>query len=628
MIVDLPDTTTSAVSKALVKIREEGGAVALGRVLTLVIATPLGEEEEAIEAANDASREHPMRVIVVSTARSSARSTTRRASTPRSASAATPARARSSCCAPTATPPPTRRASSRACCCPTRPSSSGGRRCRPRFRARRRSAASPSAASRMPPTQPTRWPRCATLGANYTPGDTDFAWTRLTLWRAQLAAVLDQPPYEPVTGVSVSGAADSPSTDAARGVAAAAARGAGRATSSPTRERSQRHPRGAPRARDRARSSSTATSADVATLVQPDQPTHSISLPRRNLRDCLADELRRLDPDELYGEVIQKRPRPADSTRVDRAEGAREEGRMTNERRVLVHPDKAALAGSRRRAVHHQDRSTSSTSRSASHVVLTGGSMGAAVLEAIDASPARDSVDWSRVTFWWGDERWLPHGDPERNDTQARAALLDHLALPRSACTSFPASGEHADIEAAALAYAAELAASAVDGGAYPRLRHHVPRRRAGRPHRVAVPATTRASGRPSAPCIAVRTRPSRRRERLTPHAAGDQRVASASGSCWPVPTRRRRSVSPSRARAANEVPAAGVKGRKRTVFFVDQEAAAEVPETWSPRQLLDVGRRVVRPAFSSRTVSNRGDAVRSKGEVAHEGHPVKGPRS
>ena len=66
MIVDLPDTTTSSVSKALVKIREEGGAVALGRVLTLVISTELGHEEEAIEAANDASREHPMRVIVLS----------------------------------------------------------------------------------------------------------------------------------------------------------------------------------------------------------------------------------------------------------------------------------------------------------------------------------------------------------------------------------------------------------------------------------------------------------------------------------------------------------------------------------------------------------------------------------
>ena len=94
MIVDLPDTTTSRVSKALVKIREEGGAVALGRVLTLVIATAPADEEEAIEAANDASREHPMRVIVVSTEPGTDTSETPRASTPRSASAAMRARAR------------------------------------------------------------------------------------------------------------------------------------------------------------------------------------------------------------------------------------------------------------------------------------------------------------------------------------------------------------------------------------------------------------------------------------------------------------------------------------------------------------------------------------------------------
>ena len=67
MILELPATTTSSISKALVKIREEGGAVALGRVLTLVIVTRHGAEEEAISAANDASREHPMRVIVIST---------------------------------------------------------------------------------------------------------------------------------------------------------------------------------------------------------------------------------------------------------------------------------------------------------------------------------------------------------------------------------------------------------------------------------------------------------------------------------------------------------------------------------------------------------------------------------
>lgn len=65
MIVDLPDTTVSKISRALVSVREEGGAVALGRVLTLVILTREGAVEEVIEAANDASREHPMRVIVL-----------------------------------------------------------------------------------------------------------------------------------------------------------------------------------------------------------------------------------------------------------------------------------------------------------------------------------------------------------------------------------------------------------------------------------------------------------------------------------------------------------------------------------------------------------------------------------
>src|SRR5919112_76357 len=59
MIVDLPNTTTSLVSKKIMALREQGGVIALGRVLTLVVVTKSGLEEEAIEAANDASREHP-----------------------------------------------------------------------------------------------------------------------------------------------------------------------------------------------------------------------------------------------------------------------------------------------------------------------------------------------------------------------------------------------------------------------------------------------------------------------------------------------------------------------------------------------------------------------------------------
>ena len=68
MIVDLPDTTTSTVSKKIMSLREQGGVIALGRVLTLVVVTKSGLEEEAIEAANEASREHPCRIIVLADA--------------------------------------------------------------------------------------------------------------------------------------------------------------------------------------------------------------------------------------------------------------------------------------------------------------------------------------------------------------------------------------------------------------------------------------------------------------------------------------------------------------------------------------------------------------------------------
>ena len=65
MIIDLENTTISKVSKRIVQIREQGGVVALGRVLTLVIETDFKGIEPAIQAANDASREHPCRIIVL-----------------------------------------------------------------------------------------------------------------------------------------------------------------------------------------------------------------------------------------------------------------------------------------------------------------------------------------------------------------------------------------------------------------------------------------------------------------------------------------------------------------------------------------------------------------------------------
>jgi 6-phosphogluconolactonase len=101
--------------------------------------------------------------------------------------------------------------------------------------------------------------------------------------------------------------------------------------------------------------------------------------------------------------------------------------------------------------------------RGHAHVVLTGGGVGTATLAALASSPARDAVDWSALDVWWGDERFLPAGHPDRNATQARAALLDAVPLdPARVHEMAPTDGAYGDdVDAAARAYAADLAAAA-----------------------------------------------------------------------------------------------------------------------------------------------------------------------
>ena len=140
---------------------------------------------------------------------------------------------------------------------------------------------------------------------------------------------------------------------------------------------------------------------------------------------------------------------------------------MTNERRVLVHPDKASLASSVS-ARFITKMLDILDAQAIAHVVLTGGSMGSAVLEAVAASPARTSIDWSRVHFWWGDERWVPDRHHERNDEQARSALLDDLDVPEGNVHPFPTSESGMSLDEAADAYAAELSQHGVDGLEHP----------------------------------------------------------------------------------------------------------------------------------------------------------------
>jgi glucose-6-phosphate dehydrogenase assembly protein OpcA len=300
VIVDLPDTTASRVQRALVKIRAEGGAVALGRVLTLVIATRLGAEEEAIEAANDASREHPMRVIVVSrptTSDGPARLDAQiRVGGDAGASEVVVLKAFGAAGSD-------EEGLVTGLLLPDAPVVAWWPGTAPdvvsespigRIAQRRITDASTQADPQAALTH---------LAASYRPGDSDFAWTRLTLWRAILAAVLDQPPYESVTAVEVTGAADSPSTELLGAWLGLQLRVPVRIELS-DRSTGSSGIHGVRLVRDGGAIDLERTVPNIATLSQPGQPTHQVSLPRRSLRDCLAEELRRLDPDDLFGEVL------------------------------------------------------------------------------------------------------------------------------------------------------------------------------------------------------------------------------------------------------------------------------------------------------------------------------------
>lgn len=136
--------------------------------------------------------------------------------------------------------------------------------------------------------------------------------------------------------------------------------------------------------------------------------------------------------------------------------------------RVVVHPDAELLA----RAAATRLLLTLLDAQSMTsplHVALTGGTMGNRLLGALAADPLRDAVDWTHVHLWWGDERFLPDGDPERNETQAREALIDSLPVPGANIHAIPGPDDVADAHAAARDYAAELASWAAAGEPLPR---------------------------------------------------------------------------------------------------------------------------------------------------------------
>lgn len=133
---------------------------------------------------------------------------------------------------------------------------------------------------------------------------------------------------------------------------------------------------------------------------------------------------------------------------------------------VVVHatPQLLAEAAAARLLVRLLD---AQAQRGQASLVLTGGSIANDLYAAMKASPARDAVNWAKVDLWWGDERFVPADSPDRNERQAREALLDALPLDPARVHPMPPSDgpDGNDPEAAADRYADELAQAAGPGG-------------------------------------------------------------------------------------------------------------------------------------------------------------------
>ena len=298
MIVDLPSTTTAAIAKRLIRLRADTGSMALSRVLTLLVVVDESEADAAIDTANDASRQHPCRIIVVVTGnkRGSARLDGQiRVGGDAGASEVVVLRLYG----PLA-------AHGRAVVTPLLladspivawwPSNGPRSPSEDPIGAMAQRRVTDAASSTSPPRTMLR-----RLCDNYALGDSDLAWSRITLWRAVLAAALDQPPFEQVTAATVVAAADSPSGELLAGWLAARLR-------CPVALTRSRNRTGVISVRLE-RASGTVDlvrpqDGNTATLSQPGQPDRTIALAHRGDAECLADELRRLDPDEVYREAL------------------------------------------------------------------------------------------------------------------------------------------------------------------------------------------------------------------------------------------------------------------------------------------------------------------------------------
>lgn len=210
-------------------------------------------------------------------------------------------------------------------------------------------------------------------------------------------------------------------------------------------------------------------------------------------------------------------------------------------------------------------------------VVLTGGSIAVKIHEAVVASPAQESVDWSRVDFWFGDERFVPAGDPERNLGQAAKAMLDHLPVDPDRVHAMAASdGPHGDdVEAAAAAYADQLRAADSSTGTSAAL-FDVLMLGIGPDGHCASLFPGHPAVHEQAPAVAVHDAPKPPPTRISLSMGTLQRA----DEIWWVAAGSEKAQAVHDAISGTDpmqLPASGPKGLSRTLWMLDSEAAAQL---------------------------------------------------
>jgi glucose-6-phosphate dehydrogenase assembly protein OpcA len=295
MLTDLTNTTTSDIRAALARTRDQMGGPATGVVLNLIIMTDESGQHDAVRAASQAGREHPCRVLAV-IARES-RAVSRLDAEIRSGEGTPgqtvllrlygPMSEHADSVVMPLLVPDTPVVTWWHGLIPAVPSA------QPLGALAQRRIT--DAARAQAPTE-----ALAALSAGYRPGDTDLSWTRATPWRSLLAATVDQE-TEPITGGTVSAEEHNPTADLLTAWLASR-------LGVPFERLTSGGPGITEVRLDTTAGEITISRPDgrVATLARPGQPDRHVALQRRDIAELLAEELRRLDPDEIYGESLMR----------------------------------------------------------------------------------------------------------------------------------------------------------------------------------------------------------------------------------------------------------------------------------------------------------------------------------